>query len=471
MKYIFSCLTALLCLSSNLFAQWAITGNSGTVDGTNFIGTTDNVPLSFRVNNVNAGRIDSTWNNVAFGFRTFGMAGTGFQRNTAIGHMALTGATSTGLINNTAIGYMSLNADNTGQGNTAVGTSSLSRLTSGLNNVAVGFNALAQSVNGASNTALGFSALGGNKTGTGNVAIGTSALTTDSTAINNVGIGLKALFRVTGSDNIGIGASVITDVYTRKKNIFIGDSLGGFSFTGGNYNTLIGAIRFVTPTVLNNNIIIADGLGQRRLNVDSSGNFMVNTTTPQAKNTFVGSGYFSDTLTSNNMLNVNKLLYVKGAGTGTTSSMLVNNSVGAEIFRILDNGNIGIGISNPSTALAVAGTVSSKKVKVTQTGWPDFVFGDGYKLPDLEKLENYLLQHKHLPGIPTAGEIEKDGADLGDNQAAMLQKIEELTLYVIQQNKQIELLKQQNQQLQSLQAQLDELKKEIRRTAAEQAHQ
>jgi len=154
-------------------------------------------------------------------------------------------------------------------------------------------------------------------------------------------------------------------------------------------------------------------------------------------------------------------LHLKGSGTGAGSTLLVNNSAGAELFRILDNGNIGIGIASPQTTLAVAGIISSKKVKVTQIGWPDFVFHPGYRLPGLLQVERYIRQYGHLPGIAPATEVEKSGLDLGDNQAAMLQKIEELTLYVIQQQKELEALKAANQKLLSLQAQLDGLKKLI----------
>jgi len=154
-------------------------------------------------------------------------------------------------------------------------------------------------------------------------------------------------------------------------------------------------------------------------------------------------------------------LHIKGAGTSTGSTVLVNNSAGTELFRILDNGNIGIGITLPQTTLAVAGIISSKKVKVTQIGWPDFVFRPSYRLPDLTQLEKYILLHQHLPGIAPADKVEKEGLDLGDNQAAMLQKIEELTLYVIRQNKEIEALKAANEKLMSMQTQLDDLKKQL----------
>ncbi|MCG2612952.1 hypothetical protein LZZ85_01630 [Terrimonas sp. NA20] len=104
------------------------------------------------------------------------------------------------------------------------------------------------------------------------------------------------------------------------------------------------------------------------------------------------------------------------------------------------NGNIGIGTA-PLTdhKLAVNGTALFTKVKVKAfSNWPDYVFSPDYKLMPLKDVENYITQHRHLPGVVPAEDVEKNGLDLGENQAILLQKIEELTLYIIQQQKKIE---------------------------------
>ncbi|MHA4810991.1 hypothetical protein ACX0G9_22980 [Flavitalea flava] len=155
-------------------------------------------------------------------------------------------------------------------------------------------------------------------------------------------------------------------------------------------------------------------------------------------------------------------LHIKGDGiTGTSSSFLVNNNGNAELFRILDNGNVGIGISNPQTMLAVNGTVSAKKIKVTQSGWPDYVFDKKYKLPSLKELERFINKNKHLPGIASEEEVKRDGLDIGDTQNILLKKIEELTLYVIQQNKELAQVKEKNRKLELQQDRLDKQQKEI----------
>lgn len=111
------------------------------------------------------------------------------------------------------------------------------------------------------------------------------------------------------------------------------------------------------------------------------------------------------------------------------------NSYGNSYFM---GGSVGIGTTAPQSLLAVNGTISAKKVQVTATGWADFVFDEAYQLPTLAEVENFIKANKHLPAIPSAAEVEKDGQDLGAMNKALLQKVEELTLYIIQQQKQMD---------------------------------
>ena len=84
------------------------------------------------------------------------------------------------------------------------------------------------------------------------------------------------------------------------------------------------------------------------------------------------------------------------------------------------------------------------KVKLASSGWPDYVFANNYKLRSLPQLEKYIQQNKHLPNIPSAAEVEKNGLEVGDMQKKMMEKIEELTLYVIDLQKQVNELKAKN---------------------------
>lgn len=87
--------------------------------------------------------------------------------------------------------------------------------------------------------------------------------------------------------------------------------------------------------------------------------------------------------------------------------------------------------------LHIDGNTKTRKIKVTQTEWADYVFDSSYYLLPLHQLEKFVQTNKHLPEVPSAAEVKKEGLDLGENQATLLKKIEELSLYIIQQNKEI----------------------------------
>jgi hypothetical protein len=117
------------------------------------------------------------------------------------------------------------------------------------------------------------------------------------------------------------------------------------------------------------------------------------------------------------------------------------------ILFLKDDGNIGIGTESPDYKLDVCGTIRAKEVKVA-VGWCDFVFDSKYKLMPLTEVEKFIKKNKHLPGINPGAEIETDGLNMGEMQAKHMLKIEELTLYLIEQNKKLNELKQQNDALQ-----------------------
>ncbi len=129
----------------------------------------------------------------------------------------------------------------------------------------------------------------------------------------------------------------------------------------------------------------------------------------------------------------------------TDNTMNIGTSVaGNRVNFITDQVQIGTSISTPSTyKLGVGGRIICEelKVKLQSAGWPDYVFTKNYKLKSLDEVENFIKVNHHLPNIPAAQTIEKDGLEVGEMQRRMMEKIEELTLYMIDLKKEIEVLK------------------------------
>jgi hypothetical protein len=150
-------------------------------------------------------------------------------------------------------------------------------------------------------------------------------------------------------------------------------------------------------------------------------------------------------------------------------SVIVNNTSTAMTF--LSNGHVGIGTTNPGTyLLAVNGNVHAQQVNVDLTGWSDYVFKRSYVLRPLTEVQAYIDQNHHLPDMPSEQQVIKDGLNLGEMNKLLMKKVEELTLYLIDDNKkssaqQTELNQQkqklldQEQHIKRLEAKLDELLK------------
>jgi hypothetical protein len=130
-------------------------------------------------------------------------------------------------------------------------------------------------------------------------------------------------------------------------------------------------------------------------------------------------------------------------------------------IRITADGNVGIGAKLTSTTnpnnykLAVNGTIGCRavKVEISSNTWADYVFDKSYKLKTIPELETFVKANKHLPNIPSATEVERDGIDMATMDAKLLEKIEELSLYIIEQNKQ---LTEQNKRIELLETKVNE---------------
>lgn len=220
--------------------------------------------------------------------------------------------------------------------------------------------------------------------------------------------------------------------YTTSGNVGIGTSTPGFLLTvnaGIVANTISPLASFGYSGIATNRSILFEQLGNSS---SVSQYFFLNGGLGSS------STFGSPTLTSN---------YASGFGFECSDNNLNiltaangTNVSPVRAMSFLPSGNVLIGKTtqtNSSYVLDVNGPVRANEVVVNTTG-ADFVFGKEYKLLPLQAVEAYIKQHQHLPEIAPAAQMQKDGVSVGENQTALLRKIEELTLYVIQQNKTLE---------------------------------
>ena len=194
-----------------------------------------------------------------------------------------------------------------------------------------------------------------------------------------------------------------------------------------------------------------------------NGNVGINTTNPTAKlqiQEFGGDGVTSEFITllntGNGATQESAITWKNGGGANSAAissqpgagynhgdlrfQTAVNGNLSTHML-INDQGNIGIGTSTPQSKLAVDGKITTREIECTANGWADFVFETEYELKTLEEVQQYIATNKHLPDVPSEKEIMQNGLNLGDMDAILLQKIEELTLYILEQNQQIGELK------------------------------
>jgi hypothetical protein len=278
---------------------WNLTGNNGTNAVTQFIGTADNQPLRFRINNSQAGELHPVTGNVFWGLRAGTASTTGFSNiaigtdalkantvrtnlvaigdsalfnnglgnttpdqatlNTALGSKSLF-ANTTGS-SNTATGSAALNANTSGSENTATGVFSLVRNTTGNNNTASGSQALFSNTSGSNNTALGFGSLAFNSTSSFNTAVGSLSLRFNTTGVNNTAVGHEALTaNTTGFGNTAIGFSALNVSSLADFNTAVGENSLQFNTTGGD-NVGLGDHTLLSNTTGSQNTAIGSSAG------------------------------------------------------------------------------------------------------------------------------------------------------------------------------------------------------------------
>lgn len=324
--------------------SWKRTGNAGTNPSVNFIGTIDNQPLTFRVNNVNAGAINHLRSSTSLGVYSLAVS-TGFT-NVAIGDSAMkNNSSASGL---TAIGYAAMKNNTTGLYNTATGSESAMQNLVGTHNTSNGYLALRNNT-ASFNTSVGAFSMYTNTIGNRNTAIGCSALYFTN-ASDNVAVGYEALNQsFSGSRNVAIGSNALRQHSSGSLNVAIGDSaaynLVG-AFTGnavvgsgamirgaGSYNTIVGQ-----NAAINNNAswttIIGVSAGQ---NNRAGGSVFVGSSAG-ANNTFGSNNTFlGDNAGAMNKTGINNTY--AGSFTGYTNKGNGNTMVGAAAGTGNDSSN------------------------------------------------------------------------------------------------------------------------------------
>jgi len=218
--------------------------------------------------------------------------------------------------------------------------------------------------------------------------------------------------------------------------------------------------------------------GEARMIIDGSGKVGIGTLNPESKLHLQDGSVFIKTLRTGNNSEYPLIsgtqavngtsghagiyLYEDGSGgfgqaSGLAFKVSVNDAIPATALLIKANGNIGIGTDTPREKLSVNGNIRAREIKVEATNWPDYVFEEGYKVGKLEELESYIKANKHLPGMPAAKEVEANGIAVSEMLKMQQQKIEELTLHLIEKNKQLEQEKEKNQSQEERIAKLEAL--------------
>ena len=435
--------------------------------------------------------------NVAVGVGSFSSTAGAATNNTALGYQA--GATSTGN-NNVFLGYLSGRNNQSGSFNLFMGPEA------GRNNQTGGFNVFIGSQSGFNNQAgagnffMGQQAGFNNTTGNYNLFIGNSSGTNNVSGEGNVALGDGAGVNSKGSNNTFVGryAGFGASATNGGENAFIGYAAGynittgignvgigrgaGVATTTGNYNTFIGYLADATSANLTNavaiganarvgisNAIALGGTGASAVNVG------IGTSSPTARvhissGVANSSGLRLENLTSGSAASVSasKFLtvdasgnvvlasYSAGAREGIVSADALWEKRGNLLQSVSGTGVVvGTGVTKLPVgySLYVGQGLLAERIKVAvknSSEWSDYVFAPGYRLRELSEVEAYVKANKHLPGVPSAEQVVEEGVDVVKMNAKLLEKIEELTLYMIDLKKENQQIKAENKEIKQM---------------------
>ncbi|TDB67830.1 autotransporter outer membrane beta-barrel domain-containing protein [Arundinibacter roseus] len=378
--------------------------------------------------------------------------------NTIIGNYA--GSVLSSGAYNVFIGSYAGESNTTANFNVFLGTYAGQKTTSGTNNFFAGVNSGKLNTTGQSNTFIGSGAGSSNTTGSLNTFIGPNAGASNTTASLNFFCGVSSGYdNTTGVRNLFLGYNSGRNSQTGNDNILLGANSGQGLISGGEnifigYNSKPSGINAAT---LSNSIAIGTNstvtISNAMILGTSATNIGIGNNAPTSRLHVTLGGTTSTGVRFENLPNVSGTVYplfVDSNGNilkSNTSSARESASPIDNNWRIdadnnlqnLNSGSVVIGDKleriPKGYKLVVSDGLLTEKVKVAvknTSEWSDYVFNTNYKLMDLNEVKNYIEENKHLPDVPSAKEMVKQGNDLHRTDALLLRKIEELTLYLLE---------------------------------------
>ncbi|WP_461079732.1 hypothetical protein [Spirosoma flavus] len=371
--------------------------------------------------------------------------------------------------------------------NNYVATSPTSTTPGGLN-VIVGIGAGKTTMTGSQNTFVGFMTGSQSTTGSQNTFIGSYAGSSNTIGINNTFLGFTAgRTNATGDFNVFVGYQAGFDNFSGDNNMFLGSNAGqrnrsgnnnafvgpgaGFNNLSGNQNTFLGN-QAGFNSLGNNNTFVGVDAGKN--NTNGGNNTMLGHNAQPVSGSLqnaVAIGYNATVALNNAIVLGDPANTSIAVGIGTDSPQFPLDVRG--IINLRNNGRIKFAhLSNPLfqgttdqflTVNEVGETVLARhRLRIDNvTQWSDKVFAPTYQLPTLSEVERYITLHRHLSNVPSAQDVVKEGVDLVRMNATLLEKVEELTLYSIQQDKMIKQQQLDNQKLKQEMVELKALVKQV----------
>ena len=293
--------------------------------------------------------------------------------------------------------------------------------------------------------------------------------------------------KLESTGNVGIGTTApksILQVTTNAKDYFVNRAIGGSSEDSGGVNYLLLHKLYTSGPVIEDYFVFGKITAKRGGTTGWNRKFNVDVHTSSAYDsnrgsiisyneasrlvtlTYAGERYLAVEIAHGSTLyNFSFTGYARYEKLEIKYDQDVSD---VQVFTSLDpvriqgalsTSSLGVGTSDTKGyTLAVAGSMVAESVKVAlQTSWPDYVFTKDHELLPLNSVESFIQENNHLPDIPSAVEVKENGIDLGEMNAKLLKKVEELTLYLIQQSKDIEVLQSENKDLAKKFKQLEQL--------------